>query len=121
MTAPRWAKKGVLLPATAIAVLGLSAAACSSSGSSTTSPPDDALSPTPLATSLESAGATWATIPMGNLDQPLNTFWQLFELPQGATRWSNQVQSTEDPAQFPVDLMVGLSQPTVINSWRISL
>lgn len=93
MTARRCAAK-LFLPATAMAVLGLSAAACSSSGSSTTPVQGGALSPTPLATSLESAGATWATIPMGNLDQPLNTFWQLFELPQGATGWSNQVQST---------------------------
>jgi len=52
------------------------------------------MTPTPLSTSIESAGASWATLPMGNLDQPLNTFWQLFELPTGTTQWSNQVQAT---------------------------
>ena len=33
--------------------------------------------PTPLATSLQTADGTWATIPMGRLDEPFNTFWQL--------------------------------------------
>jgi hypothetical protein len=30
---------------------------------------------------------------MGRLDQPLNTFWQLFMLPSTGSRWSNQVSS----------------------------
>ena len=32
---------------------------------------------------------TWAVVPMGHLDQPLNTFWQLFFRPTGGTRWSD--------------------------------
>ena len=44
--------------------------------------------------SLQSAGGTWATVPMGHLGQPLNTFWQLFFRPAGGTAWSNQVQAT---------------------------
>jgi hypothetical protein len=31
---------------------------------------------------------------MGHLDQPLNTFWQLFFRPAGGASWSNQVQAT---------------------------
>ena len=50
--------------------------------------------PTPLATSVQTSDGTWATIPMGRLDEPLNTFWQLFYRPDGAVRWSNQVEAT---------------------------
>lgn len=31
---------------------------------------------------------------MGHVDQPLNTFWQLFFRPTGASTWSNQVEAT---------------------------
>jgi hypothetical protein len=31
---------------------------------------------------------------MGHLGQPLDTFWQLFFRPSGATSWSNQVEAT---------------------------
>ncbi len=31
---------------------------------------------------------------MGRLDEPLNTFWQLFYRPNGAVAWSNQVEAT---------------------------
>ncbi len=31
---------------------------------------------------------------MGHLDDPLNTFWQLFFLPPGGRSWSNQVEAT---------------------------
>lgn len=50
--------------------------------------------PTPLATSVETATGTWATVPMGRLDEPLNTFWQLLFRPAGAASWSNQVEAT---------------------------
>ncbi|HLH99529.1 MAG TPA: hypothetical protein VKV06_02005, partial [Acidimicrobiales bacterium] len=33
-------------------------------------------------------------MPMGRLDQPINTFWQLLHLPRGGGRWSNQVEAT---------------------------
>jgi hypothetical protein len=52
------------------------------------------LLPTPLATSLQTAGGTWATIPMGRLNEPLNTFWQLLFRRAGTARWSNQVEAT---------------------------
>ena len=44
---------------------------------------------TSLATSIETSAGTWAVVPMGHLDQPLNTFWQLFFRAKGATRWSD--------------------------------
>lgn len=34
------------------------------------------------------------TLPMGRLDEALNTFWQLFFRPDGTTVWSNHVQAT---------------------------
>jgi len=82
----------------AAAVLALTAlAGCSGSGvalgetnEATTAPEI----PTPLATSVQTSDGTWATIPMGRLDEPLNTFWQLFYRPKGARPWSNQVEAT---------------------------
>lgn len=50
--------------------------------------------PTPLATSVQTSAGTWATVAMGHLNQPLNTFWQLLFRPAGGTSWSNQVQAT---------------------------
>jgi hypothetical protein len=86
--------RGVLVTVSALAAGAL--AACSGGGSSAqTSASASAPSlPTPLATSLQSAAGTWATVPMGHLDQPLNTFWQLFFRPAGSASWSNQVQAT---------------------------
>ncbi|HTU80332.1 MAG TPA: hypothetical protein VMF09_16395 [Solirubrobacteraceae bacterium] len=50
--------------------------------------------PTPLATSIQTSAGVWATLPMGRLDEPLNTFWQLLFRPAGSESWSNQVQAT---------------------------
>jgi hypothetical protein len=47
-----------------------------------------------MSTSLTTAEGTWAVLPMGYLDQPLNTFWQLFFRAPGAAGWSDQVQAT---------------------------
>ena len=52
------------------------------------------MTPTPLATSVQTSDGTWATIPMGRLDEPLNTFWQLFYRPDGSVPWSNRVEAT---------------------------
>ncbi len=46
-------------------------------------------SPSALATSVQTSAGTWATVPMGHLDQPLNTFWQLFYRASGTSSWSN--------------------------------
>ena len=42
----------------------------------------------PLDGSLVTADATWAVVEMGHLDQLANTFWQLFVLHRGDSRWS---------------------------------
>jgi hypothetical protein len=79
--------------ALAMLTVGALLCACSSpSGDATTTP--NASIPTPMATSIETVDGTWSSIPMGHLDQPLNTFWQLFFLPSGSSTWSNQVEAT---------------------------
>jgi hypothetical protein len=42
---------------------------------------------TPLDTALSTAGGTWALLAMGHTGAPLETFWQAFYRPRGATRW----------------------------------
>ncbi len=79
-----------------LGALGLAAialVACSTSSAPSVSSPAGAPSlPTPLATSVQTPAGTWATVPMGNLHQPLNTFWQLFFRPPGTASWSNKVE-----------------------------
>ncbi len=82
------AAAGLALGAICLASCGASAPGAASGG-----PAAPAL-PTPLATSVEGGGGTWATVPMGDLRQPANTFWQLFFRRHGARTWSNQVEAT---------------------------
>lgn len=49
---------------------------------------------TPLATSIQDSSGTWATVAMGHLERPLDTFWQLFFRPAGSSSWSNRVEAT---------------------------
>jgi hypothetical protein len=79
-----------VLPAAALAEYSGVGVALGAAGSTAAAP----AIPTPLATSVQTSDGTWATIPMGRLDEPLNTFWQLFYRPDGAVRWSNQVEAT---------------------------
>lgn len=76
--------------ASVTAALGLSACTGSTPRSASASLPF----PTPLATSVQTGAGTWATVPMGHLDDPTNTFWQLFFRPSNAERYSNQVEAT---------------------------
>jgi hypothetical protein len=46
-----------------------------------------------MATSIETPAGSWAVVPMGTLDDPLNTFWQLFFRPSGASGWSDEASS----------------------------
>ena len=48
----------------------------------------------PLATSLDTAQGSWATVAMGHLGDPANTFWQLFFDPVGSGSWSDQIRGT---------------------------
>ena len=88
----RWARRWFAPAAFSVKVAG----GCSAGGSAgdnavtTTAAP----LPTPLATSISGPAGTWATVAMGQLDQPLNTFWQLLYRPAGGSQWSNQVEAT---------------------------
>jgi len=72
----------------AASALALLAAACATA--SAPQPSSSAQQPnvTALATTLTTAGATWALVPMGHLDDPLNTFWQAFALPNSRGKWT---------------------------------
>lgn len=48
----------------------------------------------PLATVTRTKTGTWATLPMGHLTQPLNTYWQLMFEPAGSAAWSDRVEAT---------------------------
>ncbi len=50
--------------------------------------------PSALATSVDTPSGSWATVAMGHLRQPLNTFWQLLYRPSASSDWSNQVKAT---------------------------
>ena len=41
-----------------------------------------------LTATLGTTSGTWAIIPMGRLDDPANTFWQLFVLAENTSTWS---------------------------------
>jgi hypothetical protein len=88
--------RGPVARATAGLALGaicLASCGASTPGATSGAPAAPSL-PTPLATSVEGGGGTWATVPMGNLRQPANTFWQLFFQRDGGSTWSNQVEAT---------------------------
>jgi hypothetical protein len=89
-----WSRSAVVLLALALLIAGFDGGA----GATAPGETDGALTapdvPTPLATSVQTSNGTWATIPMGRLDEPLNTFWQLFYRPNGPGPWSNQVEAT---------------------------
>ena len=81
----------------AVAVLALSAYSDASASGQTRSGGGGAgapLLPTPLATSVQAGGGTWATVAMGDLGQPLDTFWQLLFRPSRASSWSDRVEAT---------------------------
>lgn len=78
------------VPATVLALVAAVAAAgaapAAAGGSAPGTPPLTA----PLASASLTAGASWAVVAMGDLHQPLNTFWQLFArtaAPGGGGRW----------------------------------
>ena len=81
----------VLAAGTMAATLGLAGCSGDSQGSVSSAVPPF---PTPMATSVQLSNGTWATVAMGHLGDPLNTFWQLFLQPGSRGSWSNQVEAT---------------------------
>jgi len=80
------------LGAASLAAIAL--AGCGSTSRASAVAPAAPAVATPLARSLDTPAGTWATVAMGHLGQPLNTFWQLFFRPAATDRWSDQVQAT---------------------------
>jgi hypothetical protein len=83
-----WAASGLL---TVVCLVSCSSTVSTSSGAGPK--PSDA-GASPLAASVNTTEGTWATVAMGHLDQPDNTFWQLFHRSAGAASWTNQIQAT---------------------------
>jgi hypothetical protein len=77
-----WAAPSLLL----ICLLASGLAACGSSGGSGSGSATQALS-TPLATSLSSAGGSWALLPAG-ASSGEEHFWELLHRDAGSSRWS---------------------------------
>ncbi len=84
----------VLAGVAVLATLGLAACGQSSASPGGQQKAGSGPAPAPLATSLTTAGGTWAALAMGQLDDPLNTFWQLLYRPPGSTTWTDQVKAT---------------------------
>jgi len=111
MTVAPFADRPWLVPAVAAvtAILVVTAGFSPPSAAS----PDPGVTSIPLATSLQSAAGTWATLPMGHLTQPLNTFWQLFFRPTGTTAWANEVDATATATNGGLVLASAAGQPFI--------
>ena len=75
------------------ALLAIGLAACSGRPGPTATDGPAPLS-VPSVTSISASDGSWVVLPMGHLDQPLNTFWQLFFRPATSQSWSNHVEAT---------------------------
>lgn len=88
--------------AAASAVMGAAALAGCSNGPAPTSGPGAGATPAPppdlpvptAATSVVPGRGSWATVAMGHLGDPANTFWQLLHSPDGSSQWTDRVAVT---------------------------
>lgn len=71
------------------AAAALTLAACGGAVVNGAAPPPKTHISAPLPTSLTTSTGTWASVPMGHLSHPLNTFWQLFFLPAQGGSWQD--------------------------------
>ena len=71
-----------------VGILTISVGCSSHSGASSSATAADRSFGVPLTTSLTTSSGTWATFPMGHLDDPTNTFWEVFTLPSGGQNWA---------------------------------
>ena len=81
-----------LAVAALVGITGLAAAGCTSGR--TVSGPILSGASTPLATSVDTDSGVWAAVPMGQLSDPNNTFWQLFYRPNGGGVWADHIAAT---------------------------
>ena len=72
----------------AVGVLTITMGCSSHSGASSSRTAANPSIGVPLTTSVAASSGTWATFPMGHLDDPANTFWELFTLPSGGQLWA---------------------------------
>jgi hypothetical protein len=94
--------------------IGIGTVSVPVSGASGAADIDDVSSiPTPLSTSIQSSSGTWATLPMGHLGQPLNTFWQLFFQPADTTSWTNKVGATATATNGGLVLATAVGRPLI--------
>ena len=96
-TSKRGPPSGAAVIRVVLLAVAASVAGCSTSSSPAAGTVRTAALPSiavPLATSVRTQTGIWATVAMGHLDDPLNTFWQLFYRPDGAASWTNQVEAT---------------------------
>jgi hypothetical protein len=81
--------KGTCIATTlTIGFLTISAGCSSHSGAGSSPGETDSAIGVPLATSVATTTGTWATFPMGHLDDPTNTFWEVFTMPSGGQQWA---------------------------------
>jgi len=90
----RLVRGAVMAVSVAVGAFGLSACSARAAGGDAPHASATPSVPTPMATSIDTAHGTWVTLPMGRLDEALNTFWQLFFRPAPTGSWSNQVEAT---------------------------
>ena len=50
--------------------------------------PSWAAAPTPMVSAVSTSSDSWVTLPMGDLSDPSNTFWELFHAAPGSSTWS---------------------------------
>jgi len=67
---------------------------------------------------VQSSAGTWVTLPMGRLNQPLNTFWQLFFRPTGMTTWNDKVGATATATNGGLIMAAAVAQPFVVGCDR---
>jgi len=81
-------RAGIVLVLGAIVLSATVVAACTPTDApSGVSPPAEAVLPTPLESSTAGPGTSWVVMPMGHLDDPTNTFWQMFYRSGTSSRW----------------------------------
>jgi hypothetical protein len=112
-------RRGVAAAFTLGALLASSLAACSAHSSKPAGSSASAGTAigAPLPTSVTTASGTWSTIPMGQLDDPLNTFWEAFFLPTGTQRW---VERTPPDVADNGGLIAAVTPTSVVIGFRPS-
>ena len=68
----------IAVPAVVVALLGCALAAT----------PAQAAAAAPMVSAVSTSSDSWVALPMGDLSNPSNTFWELFHVAAGSSHWS---------------------------------